>query len=89
MPFEIIYTYTINEYGIMKKLDKRFINDNIFVPEEGQRDLLSSNKASLRCPSFGVNNQPIIEFAKTLKRIHIRLIAEGYIIEEGRIYKPK
>jgi hypothetical protein len=75
-------------YAIMKKLYKRNNNDNIFVPEEGQRDLLYSNKASLRCPSFGVNNQPLIEFAKSLKKIHIRLKAEGYIIKEGQIYKP-
>lgn len=27
-------------------------------------------------------------FAVTLKRIHLRLIAEGYSIEDGRIIKP-
>ena len=29
-----------------------------------------------------------IELGKTLKRIHTRLIMEGYTIESGRIYKP-
>ena len=34
-------------------------NDNIFVPEEGQRGLMCSNKKSFRCPSSGIkiNNQ--------------------------------
>jgi hypothetical protein len=27
-------------------------------------------------------------FAATLKKIHVRLIAEGYTITEGKIYKP-
>lgn len=27
-------------------------------------------------------------FAATLKKIHIRLVMEGYIIRDGRIYKP-
>ncbi len=27
-----------------------------FVPKEGQRDLMCSNKESLRCPSFGFNS---------------------------------
>lgn len=27
-------------------------------------------------------------FAATLKRIHIRLVMEGYTITEGKIYKP-
>ena len=33
----------------------------------------------------GVKN--IIELAKILKRIHIRLIKEGYTIKDGEIYK--
>lgn len=40
----------------MKKLHERFNNDINFIPEEGQRDLLCSNKKSFRCPSFGINN---------------------------------
>jgi len=40
----------------MRKLHNKSISENIFVPEEGQRDLLCSNKKSLRCPSFGIIN---------------------------------
>ncbi len=36
----------------MSELHKRSINDNNFVPKEGQRDLLCSNKKSFRCPSL-------------------------------------
>lgn len=31
-------------------------SDNNFVPKEGQRDLMCSNKESLRCPSLCINN---------------------------------
>lgn len=31
-------------------------NSNIFVPKEGQRNLMCSNKKLLRCPSFGYNH---------------------------------
>lgn len=34
-------------------LHRELNNDDIFVPEEGQRDFLCSNKESLRCPSLG------------------------------------
>jgi hypothetical protein len=37
----------------MNKQHERSINDNTFVPEEGQRGLLCSNKESIRCPSLG------------------------------------
>jgi hypothetical protein len=40
----------------MDELHKRLNNDIKFVPKEGQRDLLCSNKKSFRCPSFGINN---------------------------------
>ena len=40
----------------MNELHNKLINDKNFVPEEGQRDLLCSNKKSLRCPSFGITN---------------------------------
>lgn len=33
----------------------------------------------------GINN--IVEFSDTLKRIHIRLINEGYVIKDGKVYK--
>lgn len=28
------------------------------------------------------------QFALTLKKIHIRLLMEGYVIKDGKIYKP-
>jgi hypothetical protein len=40
----------------MSKLHKRLIGENNFEPREGQRDLLCSNRKSLRCPSFGIKN---------------------------------
>lgn len=36
----------------MKELDKSQIVDNIFIPKEGQRELLSSNRVHNRCPSL-------------------------------------
>ena len=35
----------------------------------------------------GIKN--ISRFQDTLKRIHIRLISEGYVIKDGNIEKPK
>ena len=40
----------------MKKLHNKLTIDKIFVPEEGQRGLLCSNKESIRCPSLGIKN---------------------------------
>ena len=39
----------------MDTLHDKQNNDHFFVPEEGQRGLLCSNKKSFRCPSFGIN----------------------------------
>lgn len=36
----------------MEELDKSQIVDNIFIPKEGQRELLSSNRVHNRCPSL-------------------------------------
>ncbi len=73
----------------MEKLHNSEIGATHFVPKEGQRALLCSNIAPSRCPSFGdeaVKN--FVEYSHVLKRIHIRLINEGYIIKDGKIYKP-
>lgn len=79
-------------------LDKqeKFTNKNI-VPKEGQPTCLSSHKSGEGCPSLGYSLQlndkqvkSFIEFARILKRIHVRLIAEGYKIdEEGNITPPQ
>ena len=69
---------------------------NPLTPEGGQRGFSSSNGLSGRCSPLGVSVEEtfgkqglknIIELAKILKRIHIRLISEGYTIKDGRIYK--
>ena len=31
----------------------------------------------------------LVGFSDILKRIHIRLISEGYTIKEGKFYKPE
>lgn len=49
---------------------------------------MTSKKKRLQQPVSKEGRQNIIDFAKTLKKIHIRLIAEGYVIKEGNIYKP-
>lgn len=41
---------------IMDPLHKREKDAFEIEPKEGQRDLLCSNKASIRCPSLGFNN---------------------------------
>ncbi len=71
-------------------------DNNNFVPEEGQRDLLCCNKESLRCPSLGVEEveltdetiQAMKELGEILRGIHNRLISEGYTIRKGVITKP-
>lgn len=45
----------------MKTLHDKQNNDTFFVPEEGQRGLLCSNKKSFRCPSFGINSNNLDE----------------------------
>jgi hypothetical protein len=80
----------------MTSLHKRFNNDNKIVPEEGQPDLLCSNKESLGCPSLGVEEnvlpeetiKAMIRLGGILRDIHNRLISEGYIINNGVIIKP-
>lgn len=75
---------------IMNKLHERSICvTKELEPNEGQRGLLCSNKVPHRCPSLGlgaINN--FVGLSQTLKSIHIRLINEGYVIKDGRIYKP-
>lgn len=79
----------------MSKLHINSIIDKNFEPEEGQRDLMCSNKESIRCSSFGNNNlntdkfieeelDNISSLCSTLKRIRARLLVEGYSIEDLR-----
>ena len=59
----------------MNKLHKE-LNNDVFVPKEGQRDFLCNNKSSFRCPSlsykFSGNSENIdrafeVLFEETLK----------------------
>ena len=77
----------------MSKLHKE-LNNDVFVPDEGQRDFLCNNKSSLRCPSSGFNQTlsdetifGIKELGNIFNKIHNRLLNEGYIISDGKIYK--
>lgn len=65
-----------------------------FEPNEGQRGFLCSNKESSRCPSLSLS--PILseetldsleELGTVLRRIHKRMIFEGYEILDGKIRK--
>lgn len=40
----------------MNTLHKSIISEKNFEPKKGQRELLCSNKDSLRCPFLGFNN---------------------------------
>lgn len=68
------------------------------VPKKEQRRCLSCNNIGTRCSFLGCEQQmrfnpeqvkELITFAKMLKQVHVRLVMEGYVIEDGRIYKPK
>jgi len=59
----------------MKKLDKSLINDQVIVPKEEQRELLSNNKAPARCSSLGYN---AIESTNKLNRAFDILFEEVF-----------
>jgi len=78
----------------MDELHERLISDDNFVPREGQRDLLCSNRKSLRCPSL--SSSPILsretlialkELGDVLKSIRKRMYNEGYEIVDGVVRK--
>lgn len=75
----------------MEKLRIKLIDSKKIEPKEGQcEDLIRSSKRSItHCPSFGLSNiNNFINFAVSLKKIHTRLLMEGYVIKDGKIYKP-
>ena len=84
------------DYDKIDSRHKRLEHDNNFVPEEGQPDLLCRNKESCGCPSLGVRKntlppetiQALRELGEILRRIHNRMISDGYIIKDGVIIKP-
>ncbi len=78
----------------MKKLHRSQYDASKFEPNEGQRGLLCSNKASLRCPSLSSSSilskdtlNALEELGDVLRHIHKRLVSEGYEIVDGSIRK--
>lgn len=74
-------------------LDNSEIGAINFEPKEGQRALLSSNRAPSRCPSFGTGPlshdtlEALRELGDILKPIRKRMLSQGYEIVNGRIQK--
>ncbi len=48
--------------------------------------MMTSTEKNTIFSDQGIQN--ITALSSTLKRIHIRLISEGYIIKDGKIYRP-
>ena len=78
----------------MNELHIKLISDNTIVPKEGQRDLMCSNKESLRCPSLCSSSilskdtlNALEELGDVLKCIHKRMVSEGYEIVDGVVKK--
>ncbi len=61
----------------MAELHNKF-KDDILVPKEGQRDLLCSNKESIRCPSLGFNKE-ISDEEKEAFKVLLKDLAKTFI----------
>ena len=67
------------------------LNNDAFVPKEGQRDFECSNKRSFRCPSFGIKNSNMSEdvaldyFASIL----VEAFLDKKEYERNQLYKSK
>jgi hypothetical protein len=80
----------------MEPLHKGFDNNKKLVPDEGQPNLLCSNKELSGCPSLGIGEptlseetiRAVRELGAVLRRIHDRKISEGYIFRNGKFIKP-
>ncbi len=66
----------------------------IFEPNEGQRGLLRSSRASTRCPSLSLNVllepeslKALEELGNVLKQVRLRMKKEGYRVVSGKIIK--
>lgn len=64
----------------MTGLHNKSGHDN-FVPKEGQRGLLCSNKKSIRCPSLGVTGKLSPEDREGFKML-LKDLAKTFIIKE-------
>ena len=76
----------------MEELHKHKDNIDEIVPNEGQQELLCKKEETLfEYQPLNLNDQTIdifSNFAVTLKRIHTRLLMEGWVIKDGKIIKP-
>ncbi len=80
----------------MKKLHKSHNDTKELEPKEGQQGLLCNNKVSSSCPSLGFEKLEITperirtfcDLGITLKKIHTRLLMEGFKFEDGKIIEP-
>jgi|GEM_PF-2792821 len=69
---------------------------NRVISNEEQRSPLPSSKDTIRCSSLGSDHyifseetmQSFRELGAVLQAIHHRLLAEGYIINDGQLTKP-
>ena len=75
------------EHGIMKEeqIHQIPIEKNIGCNDENNAKVAGENSNTILTPK---TIEIFTGFAATLKRIHIRLIMEGYTIKDGKIYKP-
>lgn len=80
----------------MNELHKGQYDASEFEPNEGQRGLLCSNKASLRCPSLSSSPtlskdtlRALEELGDVLKSIRKRMYAEGYELVNGVVRKAE
>jgi len=84
------------KHDTIDSLHKGFNNNEKLVPDEGQPDLLCSNKELLGCPSLGVGEtklpeetiRAVRELGGILRRIHDQRISEGYVFRNGKFIKP-
>lgn len=82
--------------AIMNELHKSQHGVRGFEPNEGQRGLLCSNKAPLRCPSLSSSStlskdtiEALEELGGVLLSIRKRMYAEGYEIINGVVQKTE
>lgn len=78
----------------MSKLHKGHSNVLGFEPNEGQHRLLCSNRALLCCPSLSSSSSlsketldSLEQLGDILKKIHKKMVYEGYQIINGNIVK--
>lgn len=73
---------------ILDTLHRNNNDEQNLVPNEVQGNVLCSNSSSQLCTSLGVKyHRECVELGKTFKSIHIRLLAMGYKINNGKITK--